>query len=359
MNKNTYNRFHICIRLFIKRLLNKVSFILILFLLPVLSLGLKYLLNDAGITIRIGLYNEDNGSSAAYIIDRLGKNSEGITFHEFTSKDEMLDSIRTRGYECGFIFTEDFSRQLSKGETREIVDLYVSPGTAADSIAAEYVYSEIFTLYAFEEFMDFIDTRTYFSFSPDELSSLHERLQPIYLEYLNGDKTFSFEYTTPTDSIKDTSVMLPDYILGSASGITALFIMLGAFAGTMHLYRDSRKGIFYAFPSGTRTVCKLADICSGALLTALSGLFTMIICNGLETLPAELFHLLFYTVICTIYCYLLYKVLPTARIFSAVMPILIMGSIIFCPVFIDFSVILPSVKYLKWVFLPSYFFLWI
>ena len=54
--------------------------------------------------------------------------------------------------------------------------------------------------------------------------------------------------------------------------------------------------------------------------------------------------------------YLLYKLLPDVRIFSAVMPILIMGSIIFCPIFIDFSVVLPAVKYLKWGFLPTYFF---
>ncbi len=356
MNKNSYSRFCICLRLFIKRLLNKVSFILILCLLPVLSLGLKYLLKDAAITIRVGLYNEDNGSSADYIIHRLSKNPEGITFREFSSKDEMLDSVRTRKYECGFVFSEDFSERLSEGDTTETIQLFVSPGTAAGSIAAEYVYSEIFTLYAFEEFMEFIGTRTYLSFSPNELSSLRERLQPVYSEYLNSDKTFSFEYKTPAGIIKDTSIMLPDYILGSASGIAALFIMLGSFAGTVHLYRDSRKGIFYALPARTRTLCKLADIFSGAFLTALSGLLTITICNGLETLPGTLIHLPVYTVICTIYCYLLYKLLPDVRIFSAVMPILIMGSIIFCPIFIDFSVVLPAVKYLKWGFLPTYFF---
>lgn len=356
MNKNTYNRFCICLRLFIKRLLNKVSFILILCLLPVFSLGLKYLLKDASITIRAGLYNEDTGSSAEHIIQRLSKNPEGITFREFSSKDEMLDSIRTRKYECGFVFSEDFSRRLSEGNTAETVELYVSPGTAAGSIAAEYVYSEIFTLYAFEEFMDFIGSRTYLSFSPREFSSLRERLQPVYTEYLNSDETFSFEYKTPTGTVKDTSVMLPDYILGSASGIAALFIMLGAFAGTVHLYRDSRKGIFYSLPSKTQTLCKLADIFSGAFLTALSAMITITICNGTENLPETMFHLTVYTVICTVYCYLLYKLLPNVRIFSAVMPILIMGSIIFCPVLIDFSVILPAVKYLKWGFLPTYFF---
>lgn len=356
MNKNIYNRCYICLRLFIKRLLNKVSFILILCLLPVLSSGLKYLLKDASITIRVGLYNEDNGSSADHIIRQLGKNAEGITFREFVSKDEMLDSVRTRTYECGFVFSEDFSRRLAEGDTAETVQLYVSPGTAAGSIAAEYVYSEIFTLYAFEEFMDFIGSRTYLSFSPNELSSLRERLQPVYNEYLNSDETFSFEYKTPAGTVKDTSVMLPDYILGSASGIAALFIMLGAFAGTLQLYRDSRNGIFHAFPSGTKTLCKLADIFSGAFLTSLSALVAMTICNGPETLPETLIHLPVYTVICTVYCYLLYKLLPNIRIFSAVMPILIMGSIIFSPVLIDFSVILPAAGYLKWGFLPTYFF---
>ncbi|MCI8668865.1 MAG: ABC transporter permease [Lachnospiraceae bacterium] len=355
MNKNTYNRFSICLRLFIKRLLNKISFILILCLLPVLSLGLKYLLKDAAITIRAGLYSEDTGPFAEYIIQQLSKNSEGITFREFSSKDEMLDSVRTRTYECGFVFSEDFSLRLSEGDTAETVGLYVSPGTAAGSIAAEYVYSEIFTLYAFEEFMDFIGTRTYLSFSPKELSSLRDRLQPAYTEYLNSDETFSFEYKTPAGSVKDTSVMLPDYILGSASGIAALFIMLGAFAGTLHLYRDSRKGIFHAFPARTRTLCKLADIFSGTFLTALSALVTITICNGVETLPVTLIHLLLYTIICTVYCYLLYKLLPNIRIFSAVMPILIMGSIIFCPILIDFSVVLPEFNYLKWGFLPTYF----
>lgn len=357
MKKSTGNRFQICIRLFIKRLLKKGSFILILCLLPTLSLGLKYLLNDTKISIRIGLYNEDNGSSASYIIDRLTMNAEGISFIEFSSKDEMLDSIRTRSYECGFVFPENFSDLLSDGQTNTLANLYVSPGTAAASIAAEYVFSEIFALYAFEELIDFIDTRTYFSFSSGEIAAFSIRLQPVYHEYLHGDDTFSFEYVTSNNSIKDTSVILPAYILGSATGIAALFILFGAFAGTIHLYRDSRKAIFYAFPSKTRRLCKLADIFSGAVLTAFSGLFTIIICNGFNAIPMAVLRLFLYTIICTLYCYLLYHLLPTVRIFSSIIPILIIGSIIFCPIFIDFSVILPAVKYLKWLFPPTYFIL--
>lgn len=340
-----------------KRLLNKVSFILILCILPFLALGLKSLLNDTNISIRIGLYNEDSGESASLVIERLNANIKGISFTEFSSKDDMLQSIRSKRYDCGFIFPENFSDNVTARKTKNLINLYISPGTTMGSIASEYVFAEVYTLYAFEELVHFIDSRNYFSFDSDELSAINAKLSPIYQKYLYGDETFSFEYITQNNSIDGISDMLPEYILGSTTGIAALFIMLGAFSGTVYLYKDTRKGIFYAFPAKLRTLCKLADIFSGAALTAVSALLTIIVCNELNQLPITLCRLFLYVIICTLYCYLLYRLLPSIRIFSAVMPILIIGSIIFCSIFVDFSVVLPVVKYLKWLFPPTYFFI--
>ncbi len=315
------------------------------------------MLSNTNIPLRVGLYNEDSGTSASNIIKHLTANIKGVSFIEFSSEDEMLQSIRIRKYDCGFVFPKDFSSNVAERKTKKLIHLYVSPGTTMSSIASEYVFAEVYTQYAFEELMHFIDSRKYFSFDSGELSALRTELSPIYQDYLYGDETFSFEYITPSSTIEDVSAMLPEYILGSTTGIAALFIMLGAFAGTIHLYKDTQKGIFYAFPANARTICKMADIFSGAALTAISALFTIIICNELDALPITLFRLFLYVIVCTVYCYLLYRLLPSLRIFSAIMPILIMGSIVFCSVFVDFSVVLSAVKYLKWLFPPTYFFI--
>lgn len=357
MKSNTYKRFSICIRLFLKRLLNRFSFVLILCLLPILTLGLKYMLNTSDISVRVGLFSEDNGHYAAQIIDKLTTNNEGIVFVEFKSTKEMFNSISTRSYECGYIFPKDFSKNLSDANFEKIIDLYISPGTAIKAISNEYVYSEFFSIHAFYDLIDYIDSRDYFSFSNDKLVDLDSKLKPIYNDYLNGKDTFSFEYITPASATKSTSISLPSYILSSATGIAALFIMLGAFAGTINLYKDSKNGVFNAFPSKTRILYKTADIFSGTILTTISSLLTILISNNFLGFTATILPLILYSIICTIYCYLLYILLPSLRLFLAIIPILIMGSIIFCPLIIDFSVILPIAKTLKWIFPPAYFFI--
>lgn len=349
------NRIILCNRLFIKRGFKKISFVILLLMMPLLCLLLKTSIKESKITIRAGIYLEDKGSIPVKICDNLTQNYESVSFEKCDSLQELKDKVASGYYECGYVFAADFTDKISTNNLKKIVDLYKSPGTLTSAMMNEYVFSEIFVEYGFNKLIDFIGAQKIFEIT--DTKSLRENLRPKYDYYLNSNDTFSFEYINADNEKIDNSGLLSSYVLLSVRGVISLFIMFAAFIGTFNLYKDSKTGIFIVFKSLSKSFCKMSEIFSITFLSILSGLFTIYLCDLSEGFLKECIRLLLYAIICTIYCFILYKIISNMYLFAALIPVFTIGSVIFCPIFIDISELIPVAKYVAWIFLPKYYFL--
>ena len=348
----------LCNALFVKRGFKKISFIIILLLMPVLCYLFKSSIKTTDITIKVGIYNESSDETTANICNNLFTKYDSIVFEKCNNIKELNDKVASGEYECGYVFRADFSEKLNSNDLNKIVDIYTSPSTLTDSLTNEYVFSEIFTEYAFNQLTDYISSEKMFDINGiDEITSLKAYLRPQYDYYLNSDDTFSFEYVNAENETIDNTGLISSYVLLSIRGIIALFIMFAAFIGTFNLYSDYKTGAFSAFDKFTRPFCEMSEIFSLTLIACLSGLIGIHISGLSDGFALELMRLLAYSIICTIYCFVLHRILPTSFAFAALIPVLVLGSIIFCPIFFDITEIIPVTKYISWIFLPKYYFL--
>lgn len=345
----------ICNVLFIKRCFRKLSFIILLLSIPVLCLLLSNTARDNSSSITAGLYLEAESPLALQIADNLVSKYDSVKFELCPSKKALIKRVTNGTYESGYVFSADFDEKLLNKETKKIVEVYTSPSTLTAALTNEYVFSELFTEYAFSELADYIKNDTVFE--DKDLSGLSSTIRPIYDDYLNGTETFSFKYIQPEEGDIDETTLFHSYLLLSVKGIVALCVMFAAFIGTMNLYKDNKAGVFYAFKGAYKIFAGMTEIFSVTVLTALSGLITILVCGLSDGFFLEILRFLIYIILCTIYCYVLYKLIPNQYIFTAFIPILVLGSIIFCPIFIDVSEILPFMKYISWLFPPKYYFI--
>lgn len=345
-----------CNLLFIKRCFKKLSFILLLLAIPVLCLLLKNTAKSGSSSITAGIFIEQESPLALQISNNLTGRYDSVKFELCGDKETLINRVTNGTYECGYVFSEDFDEKLLNKKTKKIVEVYISPKTLTSALTNEYVFSELFVEYAFRELVDYIEMDTVFK--NKDLSDISNTLRPIYDDYVNGDETFSFRYINPKEGSVEDTALFSSYLLLSVKGVIALLIMFAAFIGTLNLYKDNKAGVFYAFKGINKTFAKMSEIFSVTLSAALSGLVTIYACNLSDGFVTEVLRMFVYALICTVYCYVLYKLIPNQYVFSAFIPILILGSIIFCPIFIDVSEILPFVKYISWLFLPKYYFIY-
>lgn len=358
LNNNYRKRFMVCMTLFAKRLLKKPSFLIMLLILPCFAIGLRYMVMNTKISLKVGLFTEDvDGHYDDDIINKLTNSAQGLQFVLFDSKEELLHQVRIRGVDCAFVFPEYFSLDLKGEDKKRSLFCYTSPSSASTAIAKEYIHSEIFAIYAYEKLSayvyDDISRDNSISWKSKLLDSLNESLHPIYQTYLHGADTFGFNYVQADDTVIDTGAVLPSYILGSAKGLVSIFILTGTLVGTLHLYQDKKNRLFLAFSRKTGLLAQFGDILIPALFVGCSGLLTIWICDGFSLVA--IFTTLLYCIFCTLYCMVLHVMIPNKRFFIGLMPLLLIGSLVFCPIIIDFSALVPEIWPVRWCFPPGYF----
>lgn len=344
-----------CNLLFIKRCFKKISFIILLLAIPILCYMLKDSSQGSTGNLCAGIYLETESPLATEIVENLTSDYESVDFEVCNNLDTLKKRVLNGTYECGYMFPDNFDEKLSINDTNELVTVYLSPGTITSAITSEYIFSEISKKYTLTELIDYVKKDD--SFNEKELKGMEEEITELYLHYLNGDETFTFEYITDGNTILDNTEIFSSYLLMSVKGIIALLIMIAAFLGTLNLYRDNKAGVFFAFSGITKTFAKMSEIFSTSCIACVSGLITIYLCGLSDGLMIEVTRLLIYAIICTMYCYIIFSLTPNQYVFTAMIPVLILGSIVFCPIFIDFSEVIPIVKYMAWLFAPTYYLL--
>ncbi len=346
----------LCNILFIKRAFRRLSFLILLILIPILSILYKNnVTKHSSPNITAGIFLENETDYANNIIDRIATQYGSVRFEKCRDIETLKKRVMTGVYECGYYFPSDFDEMLIASDMQDLITVYTSPATMTVSLANEYVYSEIFREYVFNRLIEYI--RTDAVFKDSDLSGIEELLRPAYDEYINSDATFSFEFMNSKSEVTDNSKLYTSFSLASVNGLLSMFVMFAGFMGVLNLYKDNKRGIFFAFSGNTRTLAKMSEIFIMTLISSVVVLITIYICGISDGLLVEILRLLIYMLICCIYLYMIYLVTPNQFIFATMIPLLTLGSAVFCPVFADLSEVIPFIKYFSWVFLPKYYFL--
>lgn len=358
-----------------KRYLHRISFVLILLLLPLGTSLIRGLERKEGSEIRIavcvGQAQSLGGEHAAVrdsdrepaleqqLLDTLLSRSgqEGMfRFYSCTDEEQVKDEVASRRAECGFVFPSGLRRLLDDKAYKRCIQVYSAPSTVAAQLSSEVVFAALIRHYDRELFARYVTDGEVFGVlaGGETQEELREEAYRLYDAWMGDGGTFHFQYEQVQETASDRTVPAGP-VLFPVRGIVAVYVFVIGLYGAAASLMDERKGLFLALPSGSRVPCQVAGIMGPAVLAAVSGLAALIGGGDFRQIWYELAVMGGYVLAVALFSWLLRQICRREEVLGSLIPFFLIGSLVFCPVFIDVGRYLPAVSAAGTCFLPWYY----
>lgn len=331
-----------------KRLFKKYSFLLILCLVPFLVGGINILSQEESGIVRIALCLQNpKDELAAGIVDDLLEKDSVLSYVLCEDEEEARRLVTDYKVDTAWIFSDNFKKDLQKAAADKRCEAVVTVVEREENVplkaAKQILLSKVYTDFSYIVYENFVRD----DLGLEEVSDAE--LREGYEETFVEGSLFQMEYLDGyRDEEKDYN-----YLLTPIRGILSLWFVLCGFAASMYFMQDEQNGVF------SRTALK------SRLWTAF-GMHAVILTDGIIVLLAavwlagaftswrrELVSVVLFAGCTLVFCNLMRLLCRTPERLGVCIPILLMGMLVLCPVFIHFRrfkvlpYLLPPYYYLK------------
>lgn len=382
--------------LLLKRAVKKPAFLLFLLSVPLLSFMIDRLGQGENEGISIGICIEEgerealdgSGTEEAEkekmqrVFLSLLYEQEGILqFRLYESKTKMRHDVEKGELDCGVFLREELWDGLYADAWQDTITLFVTDSSSMTQIVKEKIASTIFILYSEENYVNYIEHSEVFA----ETAGMRVRAEIVsfartaYETHLLDGSTFAFQYHgnesgnsggNPIDNDENRKAA---YDFRSfpfrLRGILAVCVFLSGLSGLLTDWKDREEKRFVRLvqpivttmvniwiPTVYMSAAALLSLCLTGNITGFdsagnpaAGVFT--------GLGKEIFGLLFYQFLIVMYCSIIRIVLRRQETIAAAIPLLVLGSVICCPVWVRLAVYVPLFRVLEKLFPVTYYLL--
>lgn len=346
-------QFFILFLLYIKRFIYKISFLILLFIIPLVAFILNYFSLSDNDGIDIGLLWNINDTISNKACIELIEQKGYIKFIKFENEEKLINDVKGQKIECGYSFDNNFTIKLNEKKFNNSIKCYDSPSAFISKITDEIVFSYIIKNYGenitsnFEEINDIFDKNK-------SILENKENVYSKYNKYFNNGSTFSFEYKR-IDSTIDLNTEEKENILFVFRGIMSVFILISGLLGCIMWLDDKNNSVFTAFDFKMKFIISIVSILSPVLLSSISALLSIYFSKISIGFMKELYFMLLYAVSITGFSIIIKNIFKSSNSVCAFFPILVIGCLVFCPIFINISLYFPVFMKISRLFLPYYY----
>jgi hypothetical protein len=321
---------------YLKRLVKSPSFIIAAIVIPLLIPMLNVFEGSNSGELIAGVYCEDNDS----LVNALTSRDGIVKFKSYGSSDELTIAVEDTEVNCGFILPKDIFSAVMEDEHKSVICLE-SPSTVLPEVAAQAILSEFAKVYSKDIAMLYMDKE---GIAYDE-----DKLGEFYTEYIDNGESVRIDYqyellaSDEDAKIDDTDNTDGDMVSRSLTGIIGVYMMLGAVLGINIWLKDEKTGI----PFG------IMNVVAGVVVLALFSLIAMSCKLGFSLSLA--LKLVLYSVLLVGYSAVIKLVFGKSSVICGILPILVLGSLVFCPIFVDLCGFVPALGHVSMLFAPHYF----
>ncbi len=294
--------------------------------------------------INVGVFAEDE--KGRELLDKL-EGVEGIfRFQACQDKEEMIRQIENGTLECGYVLPEGFYENILRGRKVRQITLYCSPASSAHKISYEVFFSELFEILSEDILKGYLEENHFLE--GKELQEARERLLALNRQYKGDGSTFHFVYETTEE--KEASRPENLNTLRGVIGVIIFFMCLlglGSCLDQRTLYRLLPGKTGKIFWSGSIHVAVLGSVLIGGVCILLSGTG-----GGVFN---EIKGLFIYTLVLEIYLRGLQLFIKKSKVLYGLLPIMLLGCCLFCPVFIKLDRYLPGADWVSYLFPVTYY----
>lgn len=355
-----------------KRYATRLSFLLILFLLPAAMAVFGALEHGRAREVRIAVYVQGNqdGTLGGRLAERLAGSRAGQTagdslFDFYLCRDEqqLKDDVVSRKAECGYVIGENLKARLDSGDYKRCITVYSAPSTVAAKLSTEVVFSVMMELYNKDLLEDYVAKGELFDAIGETGSPKRDaatkKAGELYDTWLGSGATFRFEYAS-LDTQGNTAVYA-----GTAAttvfpvrGLVAICLFIIGLYGTVITGMDAENGLFLPLPYRFRAPCRIACIAGPACMAAVSGLAAIWLGGSSQSFLKELGAMAAYLILVVAFSCLLGAICRRPQVLCCLIPFFIIGSLVFCPVILDAGQFFPVFQTVGKLFLPYYYLRW-
>ena len=329
-----------------KRLYKKITFIIILALIPIVVLGLGIIAQQESGIATIALAQQDNTDRISNeIITELTQEKSLLRFVRCDTPEDATESVRLGQSDSAWIFGDNMVDRLNSfredpDAANAIVSVIEREQNVLLRISREKLSNALYKYLAKDLYVDYV--RTHLS----ELDNLtDDRLIEYYDSILSEVNLFEFGYTSAS------GYKQPHYLVAPVRGLLSVLIVLCSMASAMFFIQDEKRGTFSWVPQSRKIyiefVCQVIAVANVSIV-----MFIALQISGLiASFTRELAVLVLYIIAVALFGMILRQLFNSLKILGALIPIFITTMIAVCPVFFDNDVYIG----LTMLFPPTYY----
>lgn len=368
------SRMMIWLLLSCKRWLKKPAFAVLLLMLPLTGLLVRNIEQNERTEIDIAVYAKMQNSEQSLgqkqpleqkLAERLTaskeRSSESI-FHFYLcdSEEQVREDVAARRAESGYVVETDLRARLDSGNFKRCIHVYTAPSTVTEGLSSEVVLSTLLGLYDPELLENYVEEGELFeeiaAEGSDARSNLVEEVRALYEKWLGNGSTFHFAYQWTGGG--GTSENRVGTGIFPVRGLVAVYLLVtGMYSAAINL-ADRKCGLFLAVSSRYRIFCRGISLAAPVLLAAGSGLVVLMTAGVWVSPGRELCGMAWYVAAVSVFSGVLQSVCRKEAVICGLIPFFLVGSLVFCPVFLDFTHFLPELAFVEKFFLPGYYLRW-
>jgi len=345
-------RYLIITWLFIKRLIKNPAFICMIIIMPLLITMFNKVDTKEEKRILVGIYHEE-GDLSKLICENLKDKDGYIKFLVYDNKAEMIEAVETKKLECAYIFPIDFKERLDNYKIKRCITCIESPSTILSSLSDEVVFAGIIREYGRNIAVDFAKEN---NIVVGDGTNNNEDITKNYERFNTPGKTFSIDYKyietdgVNSEEIKDKTTTY------AIHGIVSVLILISGLFGAVKWFEDEKRGLYSSFNSEAKVMIGFISILAPTVLMALSGIATIYLSNTYTYMSREFIDMGLYVLLVCGFSYLLKLIVKSGTDICVILPVVTIGSLIFCPVFIDISNFILFISWINKLF-PTFYYL--
>ncbi len=345
-----------------KRYLKQPVFLLLLLVLPFAALLAGGSLGNSSGQIRIALYTDGKAEDSleVQLIEKLsgqGSRDGMFSFYQCENEQQLKEDVAAKRAECGYVIGEDLREKLNQGEKKRLITVWSAPSTVTASLSTETVFAALMELYGRELTKGYAMSGEAFSAlgkpGTERRAEVSDKAGILYDKWMEQGGTFQFQYVYQTTGESGSEALAPSVF--PVRGIGAVAVFAAGLYSAVVLMRDEKRGLFVRLGYRQKLPCRLASLTAPVALMALSALLALYAGGEAAGVLREGAAMLLYGVAVLAMAWVLKLLLPSPDLLCCLIPFFLLGSLIFCPVFLDIGALVPELEVMGKLFLPYYY----
>ena len=326
-----------------KRLLKKISFLLILLIIPVIAFLAGKMGADSGGLVRVAAAPENGwGPLSQEMVDTLQQKNGMIAVTACQTRQQAIDMVLGAKADTAWIFAENLQEKLDRraaGEKVTLIQVFAAEENTFARASREKLFSVLFREISYRMF-EMTAQETDFGLSSTELRAVFDSY-----DYPEGLVDFVF-----LDDIDHKAPV--SYLTSPLRGLMAAVMLLSGMAAVMYWKKDEKNRVFAMLEPKMQVLPLFFTVFAALFMTGLVVTAALILSGVYTDFARETLTMALFVLSATGFCCLLGVLCPGNAALGAALPLVLLAAVGLCPVFINIrsaffvQILLPPYHYL-------------